>query len=197
MTESAEGVLRSVISTPAKPDVSDTLAAAGAALFIVVLTLAAYWDASIRVLHAFEAIPYVAGAALALRRSKYGYLLGMASGAVWLLIAGFLTRFIRNGFERLTSLLQTGHVDRWDIFIAVPAAIGTAGLAFFSAVSYVRSSQKSWSDLGALVVAIMAVAGFFVGIFYLFAPQYLGMFQPLVDCLRKVAEGAFSGRRAA
>jgi hypothetical protein len=180
MSEPRGSVLRTATSPPPRPDFFDISAAAGAALFIVALGLAAYWDASIRVLHAFEALPYAAAAVLILRRHKYGYLLGMASGTFWLWIAGFLTTFIRNGFERLAGLVRTGHVDRWDIIIAVPAAIGTAALVLFSAISYIRSARRSRSDLGLLLLAIVGVAGFFVVIFYLFAPRYLGMFQRIL-----------------
>jgi hypothetical protein len=42
------------------------------------------WDSSIRILHAFEALPYGLAAVLCLRQRKLGYLLGAASGAFWL-----------------------------------------------------------------------------------------------------------------
>ena len=140
------------------------------------LAIAAYWDAAIRILHLFEAIPYLLAAALIVRRSRIGYMLGIASGAFWLWTAGFLTTFIRNGFERLAALVRTGHVDRWDIFIAVPAAIGAGGLALFGAVSYLRSPDKSPTDAGTFLGTTAIVAVFFVVIFFAFAPQYLGMF---------------------
>jgi hypothetical protein len=44
---------------------------------------------------------------LIFRRNKYGYALGIARGAFRLWTRGFLTTFIRNGFEPLASLL--GH----------------------------------------------------------------------------------------
>jgi hypothetical protein len=155
---------------------SDRLAVASAALFVVMLAVAAYWDSSIRVLHVFEALPYLLAAALITRQRRFGYLLGVASGAFWLWTAGFLTTFIRNGFERLTSLLRTGHVDRWDIFIAVPAAVGTGGLVLFSAVSYLRSADKPPTDAVRFLGTCVLVTGFFILIFRVFAPQFLGMF---------------------
>jgi hypothetical protein len=54
------------------------------AVFIIVLTLSAYWDQSIRVLHVFEALPYLLAGALCFRYSKFGYALGFAGGALWL-----------------------------------------------------------------------------------------------------------------
>lgn len=157
-------------------------AAAGCAIaFIVILGIAAYWDRTIRVLHVFESLPYIAVAVLCLRQHKLGYMLGAASGAFWLWTAGTLTTFVRNGFERLAMLLRTGHVDRADILIAVPAACVMGGLVFFSLWGYSRTRKKSWSDLGLFVMATGLVAAFFVTIFAAFTPQYLGMFRHLFD----------------
>jgi len=165
--------------------VIDRLAVASAALFVVILAVAAYWDPSIRVLHVFEAVPYVLAAALITRRRRLGYILGVACGAFWLWTAGFLTTFIKNGFQRLASLMLTGHVDRWDIFIAVPAAVGTGGLVLFSAVAYLRSADKSPMDAVRFLGTSALVAGFFVLIFRLFAPRYLGMFGSMLPAFLK------------
>jgi len=156
--------------------VPDVLAAACAIGFIVVLAIAAYWDSSIRVLHLFEAIPYGVAAALCLQQSKAGYMLGVASGSFWLWMAGTLTTFVRNGFERVVMLIQTGQVDRWDQFIAAPAALTTAGLALCSLWGYTRLGSKSARDALSLVWALTAVAGYFIILIWLLAPQYLGMF---------------------
>src|SRR6266513_5857450 len=102
---------------------TDFAAAACSVIFIAMLAVAAYWDPTIRVLHVFESLPYFAAAALCLRHNRFGYALGVVSGAFWLWTAGFLTTFVRNGFERLAMLIRTGAVDRFDILIAVPAAI--------------------------------------------------------------------------
>lgn len=174
--------MHGVESTPGSPrhgQVTDALAAGCAAAFIVILGIAAYWDPTIRVLHVFEAVPYLVAAVLCLRQRKFGYMLGVAGGAFWLWTAGTLTTFVRNGFERAAVLLRTGHVDRPDILIAAPGACATGGLVLFSIWSYSRLRSKSWSDVGLLVVAIVLVAGFFVAIFAALAPQYLAMFRRL------------------
>ena len=157
----------------------DALAAGCAAAFIVILGISAYWDRTIRALHVFESLPFIVAALLCLRQHKFGYILGAASGAFWLWMAGTLTTFVRNGFERVAMLLRTGHVDRPDILIAAPAACVTAGLVVFSLWGYSRARDKTWSDLGLFVAATGAVAGFFVAIVAAFAPQYLGMFKHL------------------
>jgi hypothetical protein len=159
--------------------VIDALAAGCAVAFIVILAIAAYWDRTIRVLHGFESLPYIVAAVLCLRQRKFGYMLGAAGGAFWLWMAGTLTTFVRNGFERVAMLLRTGHVDRPDILMAAPAAVVTGGLVLFSLWGYSRTRNKSWSDLGLFAVATGAVSGFFMAIFAAFAPQYLGMFRHL------------------
>ncbi len=158
---------------------TDVAAAACAAMFVAVLGVSAYWDPSIRALHVFESLPYLAAAILCLRRSKVGYALGVASGLSWLWMAGLLTSFIRNGFGRLVILFRTGAVDRLDILIAVPAALATGGLVLFSVAGYARLANKSWRDLALLAGALLVVQAFFVLLFAAFAPRYLGMFQRL------------------
>ena len=147
--------------------------------FILMLAIAAYWDRSIRVLHIFESLPYLFAAILCLRQSKYGYALGFASGAFWLWTAGFLTSFVRNGFEQLASLIQTG-TGRLDLLIAVPAAISTLGLSLLSITAYVAGPNKSWRDASLFLGAIAVIVGFFLAIFAVFAPQYLGMFRGIL-----------------
>ena len=165
------------MDSPRRGLLIEMLAAGCAIVFILILGISAYWDPTIRVLHVFEALPYAAAAVLVLRRNKLGYTLGVAGGAFWLWTAGLLTTFIRNGFERAMMLLRTGHVDRLDILIAAPAACGTAGLVLFSIWGYLRARNKSWRDFGLIAATIVAVAGYFVAIFAVFAPRYLGQFR--------------------
>src|SRR6266699_3875016 len=120
------------------PHKTDAAAALCSLVFISVLAVAAYWDRTIRILHVFESLPYLLAAVLCLRQSKLGYALGMVSGVFWLWMAGFLTTFVRNGFERLDILVRSGSIDRPDILIAVPAAVATAGLVLFSGAGYAR-----------------------------------------------------------
>ena len=150
-------------------------------LFIAILALAAYWDPTIRVLHVFEAVPCALAASFGWRRNKIGYALGVASGVFWLWLAGWLVTFVRNGFEVLALSLRTGRIVRPDVLIAVPAAVGTAGLVVFSLVGYLRLTNKSRRDLALFSAVFLAIAGFFVGIFAAFAPQFL---TPLKNLLR-------------
>jgi hypothetical protein len=155
---------------------SDMGAAICAGAFITVLLISAYWDRSIRALHVFEAVPYALAGVLCLRQNKFGYALGVASGAFWLWMAGFLTTFIRNGFESIAMLIRTGTVARPDLLIAVPAAFAAGGLVLFAVVGYSSLPGKSSRDIGWWVAAALVVPLFFLSIFAVFAPQYLAIF---------------------
>jgi len=157
-----------------KTDIAAAVCALG---FVAVLAVSAYWDPGIRVLHAFEAVPYVVAGVLCLRRQKFGYALGAAAGAFWLWMAGFLTTFVANGFERLAMLIRTGTVDRLDVLIAVPAAAAAGGLVLFSMIGYARLPNKSSADAFLWAAALLVIPLFFVGIFAMLAPHYLAMFE--------------------
>jgi hypothetical protein len=157
------------------------LIAASSSLFVAILAIAAYWDPTIRWLHAVEALPYVLAAILGTRRRKAGYALGVASGLFWLWLAGWLVTFVRNGFEMLMLSLRTGRIDRPDVVIAAPAAIGAAGLVLFSMVGYLRLRDKSARDVATFGTALGGVTVFFVAIFAALAPQFLKPLQRLIS----------------
>jgi hypothetical protein len=155
---------------------SGAAAAICALAFVVVLAVAAWFDASIRLLHCFEAVPYILAAALCWRLSKHGFALGIAAGGLWFWMGVFGTRFAFNGFQQLGQWLQSGRLERPDLVLAVPAAASTLGLALFSTVGYVRLAQRKLADLGLVVLYAFLILAFFIGIFALFAPRYLGVF---------------------
>jgi hypothetical protein len=164
---------------PGRATGGDILAAVCAALFVVILAVSAYWDPTIRRLHVFEALPYLAAAWLCLRQVKAGYLLAIAGGGFWLWMAGTRTTFVRNGFEPVAAWVQTGRLDRPDVLIAAPAACATAGLALCGLWGYLRLRNKSWSDAGLFVIAMGLMLGYFVAIFAAFAPRFLSLFPRL------------------
>ncbi len=166
-----------------------------AAIFVVILAIAAYFDPTIRVLHVFEAVPYAVAGVLCLRRNKVGYVLAAVSGGFWLWMAGFRTSFIRNGFERVAMLARTGTVDRVDILIAAPAALATGGLVLFSLFGYLRLPDKSWRDILTLLAASVLVPVFFIAIFWAFAPRYLGLFHGILKLSPRARARGLEGRR--
>jgi len=144
------------------------------AVFIAALGMIAYWDASIRPL--LWSLPCLAASVLCARRTKFesalavelfgrertegwwarrtkvGYALGVASGAVGGLITGgwssIVVVFVRNGIPVLAAVAQ------------LLTAVATAGLVFFSLVGYARLPNKSWGDVGVFVAAMILVAAF-------------------------------------
>ena len=125
-------------------------------------------------------MPYGLAAVLCLRQRKLGYAVGFVSGVFWLVMAGFLTTFVLNGFQRVEMLIRTGSVDRLDVLIAAPAAIATACLALACAIGYARHPDKRWRDLVIFASAVAIVPAYFLAIFAAFTPKYLEMFRRLI-----------------
>jgi hypothetical protein len=116
-----------------------------------------------------------------LRKSTLGYAVGFVSSVFWLWMAGSLTTFVWNGFQRVAMLMRTGAVDRPDVLIAAPAAMATAVLALSSIAGYARLPGKSWRDAAIIAAALVLVPAYFLAIFAAFMPQYLEMFRRLLS----------------
>jgi hypothetical protein len=129
---------------------TDMAAAVCATMFIVILAMSAYWDRRIRVPHGFESVPYMVSAVLCLRQNRFGYALGVISGACWLWMAGFQPPSSANGFERVSMLIRIGTVDSLDQLIAAPAAIATGGLVVLSFLGYSRAVDQIVARRGGL-----------------------------------------------
>ena len=77
-------------------------------VFILVLALSAVFEPSIRLLHAFQALIYVAVIILAVRHNAWGYGAGCLIAAFWNWLNLVHTTFIANGVRELSRALQTG-----------------------------------------------------------------------------------------
>jgi hypothetical protein len=149
--------------------------AVGAALFILALFLSAVWDPSIRVLHALQALIYIAIVVLTRRNSPWGYGPGVVVSAFWNGVNLFVTTFISNGFEEMMALLQTGRIARPDQFVAVIAATGHFVLIVACLTGFLdtRPRAREWSKF---------IGGAVLGITYLVAIVFMTgrQFIPLV-----------------
>lgn len=142
-------------------------------VFIFILTLSAVYDRSIRVLHALQALIYVAVVILALRRSAWGYGAGCIIAVFWNWTNIVHTTFIANGLHELARTLQTGRVSRPDQLIAVVAAAAHFVLIGSCLVGYFRIKPRgSWEPVKFLAGGFIAV-GYFAGIIIVFGPQYI------------------------
>jgi len=152
----------------------------GASLFILVLGVSAWWQADIRWLHFFQAWMYIAAIVLALRKNPWGYWIGFSAAGLWDYSNLVATTFFLNGLQQLSQWIQTGHLKRPDLLIAVPAWFANLFVVIGSVWGYARLPRKSQGDLVRLVVAFILTTGFFALDMALFQPRYLGLFRRLL-----------------
>src|SRR5215470_18296219 len=103
---------------PAQPRWLGIAIAAGAGCFIAALVLSAVFDPSIRVLHALQALIYVAVIVLTRRGSAWGFGAGCLISALWNYINLAITTFIAAGVHQLVMLIETGRLARPDLLVA-------------------------------------------------------------------------------
>jgi hypothetical protein len=148
----------------------------GACGFIVVLGVSAAFEADIRWLHFFQAWMYVATIALAMRRSRWGYWIGISAAGLWDYANLFVTTFFMNGLRELPQWIHTGHLARPDQFIAVPAFLSNLCVIVGCVWAYSRLPERSLRDVGRLAVAFVLTTGFFALDMALFQARYLALF---------------------
>ena len=157
----------------------EVLVVVGAATFIVLLALSAWWEADIRWLHLFQAAMYVVTIVLVLRGSRWGHFLGLSIAGFWDYVNVFGTSFFFNGLEEISRWARTGHA-RPDLLIAVPAWFSNLLVVIGCAWAYARFPRKSAADLGRLLVAFVLATGYFAADMAVFQPRYLSMFPRLL-----------------
>jgi hypothetical protein len=147
---------------------------AGAGFFIFALLLSAVFDPAIRLLHALQALIYVAVIMLTRRNNTWGFGIGCIIALFWNYINLFVTDFIRAGLHQLSFLAHTGRVSRPDLLIAVVAAAGHFLLIIACFAGFVRTRPKlqQWGEF--VGGGVLAVA-YFVAIIVVAGPQYIGL----------------------
>ena len=153
------------------------LIAIGCCFFILVLAVSAYWEADIRWLHFFQAWMYLATLALALRRNRWGYFIGLGAAGFWCYVSLFVNTFFVNGLQQLAHWIASGHLQRPDLLIAVPAWLSNFLVVAGCLWAYGRLPGKSLRDAGRLAMAAALGAGFFALDMALFQPRYLPLFR--------------------
>jgi hypothetical protein len=119
----------------------------GGCFFILILGISAVWEADIRWLHFFQAWMYIAAIALSLRRVRWGYFIGISAAGLWDYANIVATTFFLNGLQQLAHWLQTGHLERADLLIAVPAWFSNLFVVVGCVWAYARLPEKSLSDV--------------------------------------------------
>src|SRR5689334_5989932 len=148
----------------------------GGCFFILVLGVSAFWEADIRWLHFFQAWMYIATIALILRRSRWGYFIGISAAGLWDYANIVATTFFFNGLQQLSQWVHTGHLQRPDLLIAVPAWFSNLAVVIGCLWGYSRLSPKPFGDAGRFLLIFALTTGFFALDMFLFQPRYLGLF---------------------
>jgi hypothetical protein len=155
------------------------LVVVGAGVFIVVLAVAAIFDASIRWLHFVQAWMYLATIVLTVRGSKLGYFIGVSAAGLWDYINVFVTNFLANGIQHLASWISTGILSRPDQLIAIPAWISNLLVVIGCLWAYARHTPHTRprrADIGVFLVTFALTTAFFAADMALFQPRYLALF---------------------
>jgi len=152
------------------------LVVVGGCVFILMLGLSAYYEADIRWLHFFQAWMYVATIVLGLRRTSWGYFIGFSAAGLWIYANIFATSFFVNGLQQLSQWIHTGHLERADLLIAVPAWFSNLLVVIGCVWGYSRVPSQSLRDAGRFLVTFTLTTGFFALDMALFQPRYLGLF---------------------
>ena len=152
----------------------------GCGVFILMLIVSAVWDPSIRWLHSFQALMYFAAVWLGLRKSRWGYFIGLSAAGLWAYANLFVTTFFVNGLQQLALWVRSGHLARPDLLIAIPAWVANLLVVIGCVWGYGLGPRKKITDAIRFLVAFALTTGFFALDMYLFQPRYLGLFPHLL-----------------
>jgi hypothetical protein len=124
-------------------------------------------------LHALQALIYIAVIILTRKNSACGFGAGVFIAASWNYVAIFVDSFVWNGIQQLNMLVRTGQVEQPDQLIAVVAAGGHFLLIIACLAGFLgtRPGLKQWGQFFAGgVIAI----GYFIAII-LATGQYIDL----------------------
>jgi hypothetical protein len=78
--------------------------------------------------------------------------------------------------QQLWQWIHTGHLERPDLLIAVPAWFSNLFVVVGCLWAYSRLPVKSLGDAGRFLLTFVLTTGFFALDMFLFQPRYLGLF---------------------
>jgi hypothetical protein len=148
----------------------------GVCVFVLMLGISALWEPDIRWLHFFQAWMYLAAIVLSLRANKWGYFIGLSAAGLWDYANIFATTFFFNGLQEISRWLRSGHLERADLLIAVPAWFSNLLIIVGCLWAYSRLPAKSIGDVGRFLLTFALTTGFFALDMALFQSRYLGLF---------------------
>jgi len=143
----------------------------GVGLFILALTLSAFFVPQLRILHVFQSLIYVAVIVLTWRNSPWGFGIGVIVPTAWNCLNLFVTHLFQKGAVQFWSLvrtgqfwflLRTGHVSRPETMTVTLGGVAHFLLIIACMAGFIqlRPRMKQWGQFfagGFLALAYFAL----------------------------------------
>lgn len=143
----------------------------GAVVFLFALTISAVFEADLRGLHFFQSWLYLATVILSVRRSRWGYFIGIATALFWDYALFFTSPLF-------SELLKTP--TRPDLLVQTAAWLGNLAIIVGSTWAYFRLPDRARNDWGRLAIACAGSTAFLAIIVAIFTPARLAIFPGLL-----------------
>lgn len=133
----------------------------GAGLFIFALVGSAVAVPQLRLLHAFQALIYVAVILLARRDSAWGFGAGFTIAVAWNSLQLFITHLMQAGAHELWTFIGTGQLRRPDTLLVFVGGIGHFVLIVACLIAFrqLRPGKKQWWQFAAGGLLVLAYFG--------------------------------------
>ena len=106
--------------------------------------------------------------------------IGISAAGLWDYANAFATTFLFSGLQQLSAWVHSGHLQRPDLLIALPAWFANLAVVVGCLWGYVRLKTKALSDAGRLVLTFALTTGFLALDMAVCQPRYLGIFPRLL-----------------
>ena len=150
---------------------TEWLIAIGGGIFILVLGISAVFVPDVRWLHVFQASIYIAAIFLSIRRSRWGYFIGISAAGLWNYATFFTSPLFVDVWHRL---------GRPDVLIQGSGWLGNLLIIIGSVWAYAWRPDRSPADIGRFVVAFILTTAWLAVAVAIFSPGRLGFFPGLL-----------------
>ncbi len=151
----------------------DGVVAICCAIFVAILLISGAIERDVLILHLFQSLIYVAIVVLCIRKSIWGYAVGISISIIWDAynsISGFV---FHAGFRQWALFARTGHFTNFVQLLAPIAWFDHVALAGALAWAYARRPNKRWTDALVLAAGFVVTFAYFFGIIAAFWPQFI------------------------
>jgi hypothetical protein len=141
----------------------------GSGIFVFGLVVSAVFAPEWRLLHALQALIYVAVVVLTRRKSAYGFGAGVAVAVFWNSIGIFAATFFLDGVQDLWAAIRTGSAPRPDLLLQLLAFGGHLLIIVACLVGFFRTRPgiRRW---GQFVAGGVLAIGYFAAIVFAAGP---------------------------